>query len=288
MDFYLAAIAQALCYGPMVMGVFITLKIFNIPDITTDGSYTLGAVMTAILQQYNFSYFSAFSIIILTGALSGMCTGLVHTKFKVNALLSGILVMTALYSINLTILGRSNLPLSDDNQLFSLRIAGQETVNIFVWLVIAVVFFAAIISFLLKSDLGLAMRATGNNELMMQALGVNVDRIKVIGLAISNGLVAMSGSLIAQFQGFTDINMGMGIVINALGSVMIADTLIRLFSISKITGMIMVTILGAVLFQLALALALAIGVDASLLKLVTSLMVLLIVSIPRLKINRNH
>src|SRR5690606_490367 len=210
MDFYFAAILQGLCFVPMGLGIYLTMKIFNFPDITTDGSYTLGAVICALGISHQLSLFILVPLILLAGAIAGSCTALIHTKLKINALLAGILVMTALYSVNLTLLGRSNIPLLSYKNLFSITLVQDANSNTFLIAGTVVVILVVILNYLLRTDFGIAMRATGNNEIMVRSLGVNTFKIKWIGLAITNALVAFSGSLIAQFQGFTDINMGIG------------------------------------------------------------------------------
>jgi len=282
MDFYVAALIQALCFGPMVMGLFLSMKIFNIPDITTDGSYTLGAVITGVCLSSGHSVFATLLLTMLGGAFAGSCTALIHTRLRINPLLAGILMMTALYSINLTLLGRSNLPLMTYGNVFNvLSTFSNADYNTLVVLMGLLIGLFAIMSFMLRSDFGIAMRATGDSESMVRAQGVNTGRMKVYGLAIANALVALSGSLIAQFQGFADINMGIGIVISGLGAVIIGDTLMGLLKINRIPAMLICVLLGVILFQLVLALTLEAGVDANLLKLTTSLLVLIVVALPR-------
>lgn len=288
MDFFLTALVQGLCFSGIALGIYISMKIFNIPDITTDGSYTLGAVVTAVMLTHHLPSGLILPVVILAGAVTGALTGLIHTKLKINALLAGILVMTALYSVNLTIMGRSDLPLINLESLFNLvTVSADPNQNSLVIILVFVLLITLIIGYLLKTDFGIAMRATGNSESMIKALGVNTDRMKIIGLALANALTAVSGYLIAQFQGFADINMGVGIVIAGLGSVIIGESLINWFSITSIWISLAVVLLGAILFQLVLALTLSIGVDANLLKLVTALFVLLIVSLPKLSFQKN-
>jgi len=281
--FYLTALQMALCLGPMAMGIFITMKVFNIPDITTDGSYTLGAVVTAVLLSSNVPLWIVLPVSMLCGALAGTITGFIHTKLGIDALLSGILVMTALYSVNLIILGRSNIPLIGTASIFdllSLPFAGSlNSLIIAAFFVLILLFF---IIYLLRTDFGIAMRATGNNPVMTRAMGVNNDRIKIIGLAMANGLTATSGFLVAQYQGFADINMGIGIVITGLGSVLIADAIRMWTGIRKIGRQIMLVLFGCMIFQAVLAFTLSVGVDPNLLKMVTALFVLTIVAIPKL------
>jgi putative ABC transport system permease protein len=263
------------------------MKIFNIPDITTDGSYTLGAVVTAILLTHHIAGYLVLPAVIFAGAIAGALTGLIHTKLKINALLAGILVMTALYSVNLTLMGRSNLPLINLPTLFNLvTVLSDPTQNSLIIIIIFAVLITLIIGYLLKTDFGIAMRATGNSETMIKALGVNTDRMKIIGLALANALTALSGYLICQNQGYADINMGIGIVIAGLGSVIIGETLINWFSITSVWLSLAMVLIGAILFQMVLALTITLGVDPNLLKLVTAVFVLLIVSLPRLNFSK--
>ena len=283
MDFYLTALLQGFCFSGIALGIYISMKIFNIPDITTDGSYTFGATVTAVLLTHHLPAFVILPIVIAAGALAGSVTGIIHTKLNINPLLAGILVMTALYSVNLTLMGRSNIPLLNVSSLFSLiTVSADPNHNTFWVLVFFMVIITLIIGYLLKTDFGIAMRATGNSESMVRALGVNTDRMKIIGLALANALTATSGYLMTQFQGFADINMGIGIVIVGLGSVIIAESLINWFKITSVWLSLVLVLSGAVIFQIVLAVTLSIGVDANLLKLVTATFVLLIVSLPRL------
>ncbi|GAA4788153.1 ABC transporter permease [Olivibacter ginsenosidimutans] len=280
MDFYLAAIVQGLCLVPMGLGIYITMKIFNFPDITTDGSYTLGAVICAVGLTHHVPLSILIPLIFFGGAIAGTLTAWVHTRLKINALLSGILVMTGLYSINLTLLGRSNIPLLAYTNLFTPIFDINPLLNQLVITASMVLLLICGLSYLLRTDFGIAMRATGNNEVMVRSLGVNTATMKWIGLALTNAMVAFSGSLMAQFQGFTDINMGIGIVISGLGSVMIAEAIIRWFATEKIGIHLLFVAMGVIIFQLVLAFTLSIGIDATLLKLLTSCFVLLIVALP--------
>jgi putative ABC transport system permease protein len=284
MSFYLTAILLGLGFASLALGIFISMRIFNIPDITTDGSFTLGGAVTAVMLVQHVSLPVIFLAAFLSGAVAGAITGMIHTRLKVNALLSGILVMTALYSINLAIMQRSNIPLMDVSTVFSSAlIFSDELSQQFFVLIIFVFLIWQLISRLLKTDFGLAMRATGNNESMIRALGVNSNRMKIIGLALANGLTALSGFLITQIQGFADINMGIGIVILGLGSVMIGEIFSKAFQIRSIAVQLLFVIAGSIIFRLLLAFALSIGIDALYLKLVVAIFVLIVVSIPNLK-----
>ncbi len=283
MVFYLSAFLLGLCLSAMGLGIFITMKIFRIPDITTDGSYTLGAAVTAVLLTQGWPIWAVIPITVLAGATAGVLTGLVHTRFKIDALLSGILVMTGLYSINLSVLGRSNIPLLNVETIFkALSIFDKQIYNE-VWVgALFLTVLSGLLAYLLRTDFGIAMRATGNSESMTRAMGINNDRMKIIGLAIANALTALSGFLVAQYQSFTDINMGIGIVLVGLGSVLIGDALITWLKIRKIWWQLLFVMLGCILFQMVLAIALSIGVHPNMLKLITAIFVLAIVGIPRL------
>ena len=283
MDFYLSALIQGLCFSGIALGIYISMKIFNIPDITTDGSYTLGAVVTAIMVTKHEPCYIILPAVIIAGGIAGAITGFIHTKLKINALLAGILVMTALYSVNLTLMGTSNLPLNNLPNLFTLvNFSTDPNHNTFWILIIFVMIITLIIGYLLKTDFGIAMRATGNSESMIRSLGVNTDRMKITGLALANALTAVSGYLISQQQGYTDLSMGIGIVIIGLGSVIIAETLINWWRIQSVWISLILVLAGVIIFQLVLAITLDIGVNPNLLKIVTAGFLLLIVGLPRL------
>lgn len=280
-QFYLTAIQLAFCLTPMAMAIFISMKVFNIPDITTDGSYTLGACVTAIMLSAGISPVFCLIASLFAGALSGIATGIIHTKLKIDALLAGILVMTALYSVNLIILGRSNIPLVSTDSLFGyINVFGKKIFNDLFTAVAFSAILLLILVYLLRSDFGIAMRATGNNPIMSKAMGINNDLIKITGLAVANSLTALSGFLVAQYQGFADINMGIGIVITGLGSVLIADSLKKWLRINVIGKQLVLVIAGILVFQIVLALTLSLGIDPNMLKLITALFVLLIVALP--------
>ncbi len=282
-QFYLTALQLSLCLGPMALGIFITMKVFNIPDITTDGSYTLGGTMAAILLTQHIHPLAAMPLCMIVGAVAGICTGIIHTKLKIDALLAGILVMTGLYSINLMILGRSNVPLINIPTIFSyVHLFGNEILNQVCTAGVFVMLLVLALYYLLKTDFGIAMRATGNSPIMTKSMGINNDLMKIIGLSIANSFTALSGYLVAQYQNFTDINMGIGIVITGLGTVLIADAISTWFRITKISIQLLLVLAGSLIFQLVLAVTLSLGIDPNFLKLVTALFVLLIVALPKL------
>jgi putative ABC transport system permease protein len=282
MEFYAAALLLGLAFVPLALGIFLSAKVFNIPDITTDGSYTLGAAAFAIFIVQPMNPIVATLLVLPLGAMAGALTGIIHTKLKVNALLSGILVMTALYSVNLLIMQRSNIPLIGTSSVFE-----QVNNNNFLWrnMVIAitiVLLVTAFIVWLLNTDFGLSMRAAGSNENMIEAQGVNPSKIKIIGLAISNALVALSGSLVTQLQGFADINMGIGIVIAGLASVMMGEAMSSKFKRSSILAPILMVVIAAIIFRLLIAFILAQGIEQVYVKLFTAALVLVFLSISKL------
>lgn len=283
-NFYLSAIMLGLGFSALALGIFISMRIFDIPDITTDGSYTLGAVVSASLLLAEMPLLLVLSGTITAGMLAGICTGLIHTRLKVNALLAGILVMTALYSVNLSILGKSNVPLSNIDNLLNFFTPTLPLLlsQLFLLLLFTGVLWA-MLSYLLKTDFGLAMRATGNSESMIRANGVNTNQMKIIGLGLANAFTALSGFLIVQYQGFADINMGIGIVIVGLGSVMIGETFTQALRLRSIQARLLAIIGGTILFRLILAFALDLGLDPNWLKMITAILVLVVVALPNLR-----
>ena len=282
MEFYTVALLLGLAFVPLALGIFLSAKVFNIPDITTDGSFTLGAACFAVFILKPMHPILATLLVLPVGALAGAATGLIHTKLKVNALLSGILVMTALYSVNLLIMERSNIPLIGAGNIFEqVNNADFLLKNMFI-AVLIVVMVTGLIIWLLKTDFGLTMRAAGSNENMIEAQGVNPDKIKVIGLAISNSLVALSGCLVTQLQGFADINMGIGIVIAGLASVMMGEAISNRFKKSSVVMPVLMVVFAAILFRLFIAFILAQGIEQVYVKLFTAALVLVFLSVSKL------
>jgi putative ABC transport system permease protein len=270
----------------LALGVFISFRIFAFPDITADGSVTLGAAVAATMMAHGTNPLLASLAAFAAGMIAGACTGTLYTRFKINSLLSGILVMTALYSINLHIMGKSNVPLLSVTTLAtqseqigiklmrgstSFDLAGWEvsvrdaSVLAAVGLVIALT--ATLLYLFLRTNLGMAMRATGDNVQMIRALGVNDANMIVFGVAISNGFVALSGALLAQYQGFADVGMGIGMVVWGLASVIIGEALV---GTNQLGTTIIGAIMGSVLFRLLVAVALRWGLSPNDLKLITA------------------
>jgi putative ABC transport system permease protein len=284
----LSAWTIGLILSLLALGIYISYRVFKFADITADGSITFGAAVAASMLTHGRNPLAASGAAFLAGCLAGICTGVLHTRFKINQLLSGILVMTALYSINLHVMGQSNLPLLSATTLatyaqdFGRWISGHDSATLLGWpvsardlgsllLAAAIVLVTALILWLFfRTNLGSAMRASGDNEQMIRALGVSVENMIVVGLAIANGLVALAGALLAQYQGFADVQMGIGMIVWGLASVIIGRALIGSDSVgAALTG----TILGSVLFRLIIALALRWGLNPNDLKLVTAIFV---------------
>ncbi len=275
MELWIGALNLGLLYAFMTMGVFITFRIHNFPDITVDGSLTTGAAVAAVLLVAGVNPFLAMLAAFAAGAVAGSITAFIHTRLDINGLLAGILVMTGLYSVNLHIMGRSNIPLLQQTTFVSLLKAINPGMNLEVFITVAllavIILFWLLMSLFFKTDLGIAMRATGDNAVMAAAASVNVRRMKVFGVALANGMVALSGALVAQYQGFADVGMGVGTVVTGLAAVIIGESILKKRSIY---AQILRVILGSVIFRLMISGALYIGMDPIDLKLLTAVFVL--------------
>lgn len=290
MTLLIGALVIGLILSLLAMGVYISFRIYKFPDITAEGSFTFGAAVTAAMIVAGSDPWSATLAGFVAGMLAGATTGLLHTKFAINGLLAGILVMTALYSINLRVMQKSNVPLLDQQTLFTYieqataSVAGDASqVDVFGWPVrttelgalIGVFVFICLVGALLywffRTEYGSSMRATGDNAQMIRALGVNVDVRTILGLALSNGMVALAGSILAQYQGFADVQMGIGMLVLGLASVIIGEALVG----TKSLGLLIVgAVMGSLLFRLLVAIALRWGLNPNDLKLITALFVL--------------
>lgn len=252
------------------MGVYITYKILDFPDMTADGSFATGAAVAAICLTKNTSPIMASVLALIAGCIAGFITGILHVKFKITNLMSSILVMIALYSINLRIMGKSNIPLFNKTTLFS------GSINPLIIILIFSLLTKIILDLFLKTKLGFLLNAVGDNEQLVISLGVNKDIIKVLGLVISNGFVALAGALMAQFQGFADVGMGTGTVVMGLAAVIIGESIFGKVSLMKATTM---TILGSLIYKGAISLVLQIGLEPTDLKLVTAVIVVIALSL---------
>ncbi len=279
------ALDLGLIYGLMALGVYLTFRILDFPDLTVDGSFTTGAAVAASMIIAGQPPLLATLVGAVIGALAGLVTGLLHTKGRINPLLAGILTQIALYSINLRIMGKANLPLLRTNTLLSgLRDAGQfgTLVSVAIFGLLAGVSLLAL-DWFLNTDLGLALQATGDNARMIRANGVSTDSTKILGLMVSNGLVGLCGALIAQYQGFADIGMGIGLIVAGLASVIIGQVLVpsRRFVFATFA-----VVLGSVVYRLVIQLALSVGFNPNDMKLISAILVIAALLLPRLSIFR--
>jgi putative tryptophan/tyrosine transport system permease protein len=281
----------------LALGVFVSFRIFAFPDITADGSLALGAAVAAAMIVRGYSPWAATAAAMLAGALAGGTTGVLHTRFQINGLLAGILVATALYSVNLHLMGRSNISLLDartvgadlvdavakmSGRVQTVHVFGQEVPFRDVVSLAAVVVLVAAIAWALRAflgtEIGTAMRATGDNPRMIRALGVDVGRMIILGLMMSNALVALSGAILAQYQEFADVQMGIGMIVWGLASVILGQALVGSGGLGlSICG----AVLGSLLFRLMVALALRCGLDANDLRLITSVFVFAALVVPK-------
>jgi putative ABC transport system permease protein len=292
------AVSQGLTWAILALGVYITFRILDFADMSCEGSFALGGSVSAVLMvRLGWDPFLTVIAATLAGMLAGYVTGFLHTKLKIPAILSGILTMIGLYSINLRIMGQANTPLLGQRTMISigkglLPEAAElgildSTLQTWVTMGIGLVFTVAVIGLLywyFGTEVGCCIRATGNNEVMVRAQGVNTDHMKILGLVISNGLIALSGALVTQSQGYADVKMGVGAIVIGLASIVIGEVLflrprnfaLRLFSI----------MIGSIIYRMIIAVVLQLGLNTDDLKLFTAIVVTIALSIPALKKNK--
>jgi len=276
------SLEQGLAYGLVALGIVITFRILAFPDLTVDGSFPLGAAVVARLIMEGVPPIYGIIMAIIFGFLAGCCTGLLNTKLKINSLLAGILMMTILYSVNLRIMGRSNIQLLTVNTLLT----PLENLDVNRFIPIIAFFFVVALSMkfltdmFLNTQIGFAMRATGDNEQMIRTLGVNTDNMTVMGIGISNAFVALSGALVAQDQGFADVGMGIGMIVAGLASIIIGEAL---FGKRTVQQMTLAAVVGSIIYKLIISLGLRMGLAPTDLKMATGVMVILALGIPALK-----
>ena len=272
-----ATIEQSLIFAIMVLGVYISFRILNFPDMTVDGTFPLGAAISAKLLTLGVNPYLTLLVALVAGAVAGAVTGLIHVKLKVKDLLAGILVMTALYSVNLRVMGKSNIPLFEEDNIFNTEYSMMITI------VVLILISKFLLDYLLKTKFGFALKALGDNENLIVSLGLNEEKYKIYGLMIANAFVAFSGAVLAQYQGFADVGMGTGIIVIGLASIIIGDTL---FGKRRRLAGTTIVIIGSILYRGVIAVTLSIGMDASDLKLITSVIVIVILWIQKQKDKR--
>ena len=281
----LGAVSQGILWGIMVLGVYITYKLLDIADLTVDGSFALGGSVCAVLVVAGVDPVIAIIAAMVAGMVAGAVTGFLHTVFEIPAILAGILTQIALWSVNLRIMGKSNTPLLQSGTIFSrmTEMTGLSTnaASIIVGLIAAVLIIAALYWFF-GTEIGSALRATGNNEDMIRALGVSTAKTKMIALMLSNALVGLSGGLICQSQKYADIGMGTGAIVIGLAAIVIGEVLGRLTP-GKLTGFksrLVSAVAGSVVYFLIRAIVLQLGMDANDMKLLSAVIVALALCIP--------
>lgn len=281
----LGAVSQGILWGIMVLGVYITYKLLDIADLTVDGSFALGGSVCAVLVVVGVDPLIAVAAAMLAGMLAGAVTGFLHTVFEIPAILAGILTQIALWSVNLRIMGKSNTPLLQSDTIFSrmteLTGLSSATASIIVGVIVAVAIIAALYWFF-GTEIGSALRATGNNEHMIRALGVSTAKTKMIALMLSNALVGLSGGLICQSQKYADIGMGTGAIVIGLAAIVIGEVLGRLTP-GKLTGFksrLVSAVAGSVVYFLIRAIVLQMGMDANDMKLLSAVIVALALCVP--------
>ena len=283
--FFLSAIELGLLYTLLTFGLFISYRILDIPDLTVDGSFTLGAAAAVMITATGHPVLALVGAV-GAGILAGMVTAILQTKLKVQPILAGILTMTGLYSINIMVMGdKPNVSLLGSDTIFTLsKQTGLGNTSSFVIGLITVIGVAILLDLFLHTKLGLSIRATGDNEDMVRSSSINVDRMKIIGLAVANGLVALSGALVAQKQSFSDASMGTGMVVIGIASLIIGEVLVDIFIKQRTIGSnIIAAIMGSIIYRLIISMALSINISATSMKLISAIIVTLAISYPVIK-----
>ena len=281
MDFFITIIEQGLIYGILALGVYITYKILDFPDLTTDGSFPLGAAVTAAMISRGVNPYVTLPAAFAAGAAAGVCTGLIHVKGKVRNLLSGIIMMTALWTLNLRIAGTSNVPLFSKETIFKnsfLEKIFPESMKGYVTLIVVVLFALVtkfVLDFYMKSKSGFLLRAVGDNEKLVTSLAKDQGNVKILGLAIANGLVALSGCIFCQEERVFEISMGTGAVVIGLASVIIGTSLFRNLTFMKATTAV---VIGSILYKACTAVAMR-NFEPQDMKLITAVLFLIVLLI---------
>ena len=275
---------EGLVFGFVAIGVYLTFRVLGFPDLTVDGSFTLGAAVTAVLIASGVNPFLATLAALGVGLCAGLATSLLNTKLRIPALLAGILVMVALYSINLRVMEGAYVSLLREVTIFDqvsefLGVGTSIALSLIVAGVLAVIVFF-ILNWFLRTEIGLALRATGDNEQMVRGFGVNTDMTTILGVSIANGLVALGGAVVAQRQGFADVGMGIGMIVMGLASVIIGEALFRP---KGVTRLLLAVLGGTFIYRLVISSALRLGMAPGDLKLVTAILVIIALAVPYLQ-----
>lgn len=285
MNILVSTIGQGLIWSLLAIGLFITFRILDFPDMTVEGSFPLGACIAVINMHNGQPVFISMFLAFLGGSLAGLVTAILYTKLKVPVLLSGILVMTALYSINLRILGKANLSLLDKKTIFSNFVNLPTGFNIIVIGLIFILIIVCLFALFLNTEMGQALIATGDNEIMAESLGISIDNMKILGLMVSNGLVALTGSLVAQQSGYADITMGIGVIVIGLAAIIIGEVA---FGDLSLTNRIIAIVIGSIFYRIILLIVLQLGFNPNDLKLISAIILAICLSLPEVRKSAKH
>ena len=282
-DLVISTVAQGLMWSMLAIGVFLSFRVLDVPDMTCEGSFPLGAAIAASLISVGISPLWAVLGAMAGGVLAGSVTGILYTKLKIPAILSGILTMIALYSINLHVMGKANISLLRADTIFLLT-AGifhvSPSVASFIVPTLFILIIAAFIYWFFGTELGMCIRATGDNPQMVRAQGVDTDSMIILGLCLSNGLIGLCGAVVAQNNGFADVGMGIGTIVIGLASVIIGEVILGADSFSS---SLMAVILGSVIYRIVIAVVLYLGMPPNDLKLFTAIIVMIALALPLIK-----
>lgn len=286
-DLAVSTIAQGLMWSILSLGVFLSFRVLDVPDMTCEGSFPLGGAIAATLITAGVSPWASLAAGAIGGLLAGVVSGILYTKLKIPAILAGILTMIALYSINLHIMGKANISLLRTDTVFSLT---QKALGVslgmaaFLLPTILVILIVGAIYWFFGTELGMCIRATGFNVQMMRAQGVNTDTMIIVGLFISNALIGLCGAVVAQNNGFADVGMGIGTIVIGLASVIIGEVIL---GVSTFKESLIAVILGSVLYRIVIAVVLFMGMPPNDLKLFTAVLVMIALAMPMIKENLN-
>ncbi|KGX86878.1 ABC transporter permease [Pontibacillus litoralis] len=280
-----SAFESGVIYAIMALGVYLSFRVLDFPDLTVDGSFVTGAAVAAVMILQGYNPFLASTVALLAGFVAGCLTGILHTKGGINPLLSGILMMIALYSINLRIMGKSNIPLLnqqtalDQVEAVWSNVAVLSSWGVVIFMLLVTLSFKLLLDWFLKTEVGLAVRATGNNPKMIRSFAAHTDWLIILGLGVSNAFVAFSGAFIAQLSSFADVGMGIGMIIIGLASVIIGEALFGSKTIGRTT---LAVIGGAIVYRIVVSIALRIEfLDAGDMKLITAIIVIIALIVPK-------
>lgn len=290
MNVIIGAVAQGILWAVMAIGVYITYRILDIADLTAEGAFTLGGGVVCVLIVNGVNPFVATIAAFAAGLIAGLVTGILHTKFKIPALLAGILTMTALWSINLRIMGKSNIPLLKETNIISMlenfyknigvaNASSKNAAAITAGLLLTV-FVIIVLWWFFKTEFGYALRATGNNQNMIRANGVNTNKAIIIGVMLGNGLIALSAAFVAQYDCFADISKGVGTIVIGLASVIIGEVV---FGHRTILRSLIAVALGSVLYRIIIAIVLQLGLRTDDMKLISSILLTIALCFPTIR-----